>query len=238
MPTKLCADHLRDHYRNLTGNRLRSGHAHEIVAAFFGYGTRAALLAERAYPLTALGQAEILIPDLSMMDARIDGIDEIPTDLPFTDDLVNLLATFLQANGIFTGEVWLTRDLQEHIQVSVIPGHEMAIMDDLSGEMASTNAYFDEVYVEEVDVDVAGDSIVASVSGSVNGETHDDRVFCGDSINFETTITLMRVAGRVAFAAPMLETSGSVDTSYYEDDDGDEGEGTEADDDAHEGEDA
>jgi hypothetical protein len=213
---KQCADHLRAHYRNLTGNKLRAGHAHEIVAAFFGYGTGAALRTEPKFPLSSLGRAAILIPNLALMDTRVDQIDEIPADLPFVDDLANLLVAFLKANGIFTGNAWLTRDLKEYIQASVIPENAMSIMDDLADEMASTNAYFDEVYVEEVDLNVDDDFIVASVSGSVNGENNGERAFYGDSINFETTMTLSRVASRIGFETPKLETSGSVDTSYYE----------------------
>lgn len=68
---KECVDALRAKYRALTRNKLIAGHAHEIVAAYFGYGTAAALRAEAKYPLTSLEEAEILMPALAVMDQRI-----------------------------------------------------------------------------------------------------------------------------------------------------------------------
>ena len=47
---------------------MRATHAHELVAAFFGYGTAAALRAEAKFPLTAIDEARHLIPDLRRMD--------------------------------------------------------------------------------------------------------------------------------------------------------------------------
>lgn len=78
---KDCADHLRAHYRATTGGRLSSGDAHELVAAFFGYNSGAALRAEGAYPVEDLPQADILIPDLAIMALRRQQISGLPTDL-------------------------------------------------------------------------------------------------------------------------------------------------------------
>jgi hypothetical protein len=49
-----------------------------IVAAYFGYNTAAGLRAEHEYPLTALSQAEILIPDLQTMDKRVLQLNALP----------------------------------------------------------------------------------------------------------------------------------------------------------------
>ena len=215
---KQCADHLRAQYSNRTGGKLKSGHAHELAAAFFGYGTAAAARAEKTYPLDALRRAEIMIPDLSMMDTRIDEISGTPDDLlPLVDDLAKQLVAFLGTCGVFTGKVWWTRKLKEYIEVSFIPENVLTIEDSLAGEMAETNAYFDEVYPEDIEVDVNDDGVTVEVVGSLNGETHEDKPYCGDSINFTSTITLGRVAGRTAFLAPDMETSGSVDYSAFED---------------------
>ncbi len=94
----------------------------------------------------------------------------------------------------------------------------MMIEDDLSSEIATTNAYFDELYIDEVALDIGQDALVALISGSLNGETDQDRAFHGDSIAFTTVMTFQRVAGRVAYEKPELETSGAVDMSKYYDD--------------------
>jgi hypothetical protein len=79
---KACANLLRSTYSNLPGGKLRSGHAHEIVAAYFGYNTAAALQAEYKFPLAALNEAEILIPDLHTMDKRVLQLNALAAGFP------------------------------------------------------------------------------------------------------------------------------------------------------------
>jgi len=47
--SKLCADFLRASYKSQTLGKLKASHARELVAAFFGYKSHAALLAEKNY---------------------------------------------------------------------------------------------------------------------------------------------------------------------------------------------
>lgn len=216
---KKCADFLRMTFNDLAGGKLGSGHAHEIVAAYFGYGTAAALRAEPKYQLAALDKAAILMPDLRLMDQRVQHLNGLPAGLPNVDELASLLSSFLNANGYFSGEVWYTRDLEEYIDVSFIQEDPMMIEDALSGEMAMTNAFFDELYIDKVSLDVGDDVLVANVSGSLNGENDPDKPFHGDSIAFTTMITFERVAGRTGYMRPELETSGAIDGSHYYDQD-------------------
>lgn len=215
---KDCADRLRTHYRSLTGNKLGASHAHELVAAFFGYGTAAALQAETRFPLSALGEAEVLIPDLPLMDKRVRSIRGLPKDLPSVDALVSLLCDYLADNGYFDGRFWTSRHLSDDIN-AFVQHDPMMIEAELSGEMASTNAYFDELYIEDFEFSAAEDAFVATLTGSLNGENDRDRVFHGDKINFTTVMTFERVAGRIAYREPELETGGSVDDSMYYDED-------------------
>jgi|GEM_PF-643528 len=59
--TKLCADSLRSFTENRLDFKLKSSHAHELVAAFFGYQSRAALLADTQFPISNLEQADYII---------------------------------------------------------------------------------------------------------------------------------------------------------------------------------
>lgn len=214
---KDCADHLRAHYTALTGGKLSSGHAHELVAAFFGYGTGAALRAETERPLGLLSQADIMIPDLQLLDARRGALTGLPQDVPGSDEIADLLAEHLSSTGQFTGAVWLTRDLADHIASDFIQNNAFLIEDALSGEIASTNAYFDELYPEEVTIDRHGEGLTANVTGHLNGESNQDRAFHGDSIAFETEISFDLVAGRTGYSNPSFSTTGAVDDSrYYE----------------------
>lgn len=214
---KECADFLRTTFNNLTSSKLGSGHAHEIVAAYFGYCTAAALRAEPKYQLSALNEAAILIPDLRLMDQRMQQLNGLPTGLPNVDELASQLSSFLSANGYLSGEVWYTRDLEEYIDVSFIQEDPMMIEDALSGEMAMTNAFFDELYIDKVNLDVGDDVLVANVSGALNGENDPDKPFHGDSIVFTTMMTFERAAGRTGYRRPELETSGAIDDSDYYD---------------------
>jgi hypothetical protein len=147
---KQCADHLRVHHTTPTGGRLSSGHAHELVAAFFGYGTAAALQAERRYPLAELPRADILIPDLATLEARRLGIAGLPADLADADAIATLLEDFLSAAGHFSGQVWHTWNLKEFIDTDFMQPNTVMIEDALSGEIGLTNAFFDELYVEDI----------------------------------------------------------------------------------------
>lgn len=213
---KDCADYLRAYYHSLTGGKLSAGHAHELVAAFFGYASGAALRAEVKYPLAGLSQAEILMPDLSMMDRRLQDLKGVPANMPAADDIATQLCTFLSAQGYFGGDVWQTRDLSEFIIVDFIHKDPQMIEEALASEVALTNAYFDELYVDEVMLNVGLDALVATATGSLFGENDPDRVFHGDKVNFQTQITFPRIAARIAFGSPEVETGGAIDTSYYD----------------------
>lgn len=81
--TKICADSLRSFVNDNHGVKLGSSHAHELVAAYFGYKSRAAMLADTKYPMSALGQAKIIVmaPD-TFIDQRRKELENLPHGLP------------------------------------------------------------------------------------------------------------------------------------------------------------
>jgi len=213
---KECADHLRSYYRTLTGNKLKSSHAHELVAAFFGYGTAAALQAEARFPLTGLGEAAFLIPDLLRMDQRVQQIKDLPADLPTVDDLASTICDFLVETGRFNGRIWQARDLSDEVN-GYVQDDPLMIEDALSGEIATTNAFFDELYIDEYSFQSNDDALTITLTGALNGESDEDRAFHGDKILFTTVMTFNRIAGRIAYKAPELDTEGAVDDPHYDD---------------------
>lgn len=213
---KDCADHLRSHYRSLTGNKLKPTHAHELVAAFFGYGTLSALQTETRFPLTDLKEAAFLIPDLARMDRRVQEIKNLPADLPTVDQLASEICDCLVAQGHFAGRIWKSRDLRDDVN-GYVQDDPMMIEDALSGEIATTNAYFDELHIDEYGFESNDEGLKITLSGSLNGEQDEDRVFHGDKILFTTMMTFERVAGRIAYSEPELDTGGAVDDSHYYD---------------------
>lgn len=214
---KDCADHLRVQYHAITGHKMLSGHAHELVAAFFGYGSAAALRAEIERPLDRLIEAKILIPDLAMLDRRRADLTGYPHDLPGSDDTADLLSEYLVSSGNFSGEVWVTRDLPDHIQSDFIQDNFPKVVDGLSGEIATTNAFFDELDLDEISVDRDDEGITASLNGHLNGETDQDRPFYGDSIAFDIVVRFDLISSRIGFAEPDFSISGAVDEKAYYD---------------------
>jgi hypothetical protein len=58
---KLCAAALRAYPSYSSSKKLQSSHAHELIAAFFGYNSRNAMLADTKYPIHNLDQADYVI---------------------------------------------------------------------------------------------------------------------------------------------------------------------------------
>ena len=100
--TKRCADSLRSFSQNKFGVQIKSSHAHELVAAYMGYSSRAALLADSKCPITNLRQADILVltPTVLIKERRAE-LKGLPEDLP--DDIAESVTyPFMTRNGFYT----------------------------------------------------------------------------------------------------------------------------------------
>jgi hypothetical protein len=208
--SKFCADQLREHYRVSRHGKLQASYAHELVAAYFGYKSNAALRAEANYPLTNLGEAAVLVPDVPLMEHRRLSLAGLPQDLPSSMEIAATLSSALKAGGHFNGEVWLYSSLAEYIMEDFLHRHDGQVQDDLSGVMAETNAYFDEAYYESAEVSEGADEIVIEVKGTYSGESDPERMYWGDKIDMQVTVTLYRCAGRTAFRDWDLSVRGEV----------------------------
>lgn len=99
---KLCVESLRAYARDELGFKLKAAHAHEIVAAFFGYKSRIALLSDEALSLEKLESAEFIVLDLpiALVDQRRSDLEGLSPDLPASQ----LLAKGI--HSIFAGQEW------------------------------------------------------------------------------------------------------------------------------------
>ena len=81
--SKLCADSLRTFSKENYDIKLKAAHAHELVAAFFGYKSKNAMLADTKYPISNLDQAEIIVmtPD-DFIDQRRKKLQGLSSELP------------------------------------------------------------------------------------------------------------------------------------------------------------
>ncbi|MCG8053664.1 MAG: hypothetical protein JAZ15_20935 [Candidatus Thiodiazotropha endolucinida] len=214
--SKLCADFLRAHVLETTGTKLKATHARELIAAFFGYKSHAAQLAEATYPLSEIEDAYILVPDIPLMDQRKESLQGLPEELPNSQELATALVSFLEDEQLFGGVAWIYSSLSEYVMEVLLPKEDLVISDQLSGVMAETNAYFDEPYYEEATVHEDDEEVTVVAVGQYNGTNHEDKPFCGDCIDITVRVELYRIAGRTAFMTPDMSPGGELNDDWVD----------------------
>ncbi|ARE39221.1 Atc1 protein [Rhodovulum sp. P5] len=214
--SKLCADHLRQVHERDFGQKLKASHAREIVAAFFGYRSHAAQLAETNYPLSGIEDATVMVPDVSRIEWRLGRLNGLPPNLPSAMELARIITDFLIGENWFGGKVWLYETLGNFVVEEYLRENDSYISDELSGEMAGTNAYFEDFPdYEPPDVIEGQDEVQVVANGTLSGSQDLDRPYVGHEIGFSVTMTLNRVAGRTCFQEPDIEVGGAVDDGFY-----------------------
>lgn len=213
--SKECTDFLRNHHESEYGQKLKATHAREIVAAFFGYKSHAAQLAEATFPLSEIEDAAVMVPDVPRIEWRLNRLNGLPSNLPSAMELARVLADFLVEEDWFGGKVWLYESLGNYITEEYLREHDSFVSDELSGEMASTNAYFEDFPdYEEPSILEGLDDVQVMVTGTLSGSSDPDRPYSGHEIGFGATVTLFRVAGRTCFMEPDIEVGGAIEDSY------------------------
>lgn len=81
--TKTCVGSLRTYLIDNLDIKLKPTHAHELVAAYFGYKTSAALRADKVAHISNLPKAEIIVMSSSnLIDQRRKELEGLPLELP------------------------------------------------------------------------------------------------------------------------------------------------------------
>lgn len=214
--SKLCADFLRQNHVSQSTEKLKASHARELVAAFFGYKSHAALMTEKTYPLVQLEEAYIFIPNIPLMNDRRSKLNGLPNDLTQSIDLARLLSDMLTSEGLCGGNVWIHDTLENYIVEVLLPDCQSLIDDQLSGLMAETHAEFFDAYYDDVQIEDRGDKLVAIAKTQYKGGTLDDRPFCGDTLDIVVKVILPRMAGKRGFYDLELEAGGYVNDDWVD----------------------
>lgn len=190
---KLCADNLRTCSKN-HGIKLKASHAHELVAMFFGYKSKAALLVDTLYPVSNLPQATIIIlAPIKLIDERRESLQNLPSDLPDTDTLREWFYAPLLA------EKWFSSKFRPNYK-------ELAAF--LSDEYLRRNQ-MEKLYHSHIDDDLQvvryDDCIHLTVRRLYRTPT-EGMIDCGDihEAIITTTILLKCVAADVGYEAPQI----------------------------------
>lgn len=191
--TKLCADHLRAFTNDNYGIKLKASHAHELVAAYFGYQSRAALLADKDYPLSNLRQANIIVLfPTAPIDQRRQSLQGLSPDLP---------DTYILAEGAYLGLV-----SEKWVLSKPWPTYELlatSIADQYLHQQNLERIYSRPIR-EGVKVEREQESTKLTVFRFYQlprdaGGVHE--------VNIITTIKLPRVAGHIGYANPEVSVN-------------------------------
>lgn len=191
--TKLCADHLRNYTQDNFGIKLKAAHAHELVAAYFGYQSRAALLADKLYPISNLIQANVFVlAPTGPINQRRKSLRELPIDLPDTYALSEGIYGGLIADSLLRGTIWPTF---EALAIS--------LADDYIRQQGQEHVYRQAIR-EGVKFNEQNDAVHMTVFRFYQLPLAQGGV---QEVNVTSTILLPRVAGYVGFAFPSVSVN-------------------------------
>lgn len=204
------ARNLRTELLLRSGDRIRSQHSYQLVAAYFGYNTDAALMADLVYPLDRLTEAQYLIPDIALMKKRLSDIYDLPLDDMSAYAVARTIGNFIKDNVQFNGQIWIADTLEAALIDEVGNEFISEINDELSGEMATTNAMFDELILEDGNVNIDLKRITFELSGVYHGEQDRDRPFSGSDMRVRVVGNAVRVATNICFGKFEIVADGNV----------------------------
>ena len=187
---KLCADSLRTFANKKYDLKLKAAHAHELVAAFFGYSSKNAMLADSKYPVSHLGQAEIIVmtPDI-VIDQRRENLQGLSSDLP--DNYTLGEAVY---GSLFSDEWWAS------------PCPPFRSFEKLAKFLVENNDAYKNVFkfYRDVPMHHIVDVKIAE-NGALLTVLHFHRTSTGEMYGVgKTIINLPRVAGHIGYGKPQV----------------------------------
>lgn len=186
--SRLCADTLRTLAIEKYDTKLKAAHAHELVAAYFGYRSKNALLADKKHPISALPQAEtvVMMPD-EFFDRRRMSLQELSSDLPDNSVLCEAMHSALVSNRWLKSPFPPFTDFEKLAKSLVTRSHQY---------QAAFTFHREFPLDHFVAVESGESTVVLTVTHAYNPQSEETLA------EGRTTITLLRVAGRIGFGAP------------------------------------
>lgn len=188
--SKLCADSLRNLASEKYGTKLKPTHAHELVAAFFGYRSNNALLADKQHPVSDLAVAELVVtmPDEFFNERRM-GLQGLAPDLPDNSTLYEAIRRVLVANEWLRSPFPLFSDF-ERLARSLLAR---------SSQYDAAFPFHEDVPLDHyVSIEDTDEFVRLTIAHAYAPQSEDSLA------DGYTTVTLPRVAGRIGYGAPEL----------------------------------
>ncbi len=190
---KLCADDLRTFINNNYSIKLKASHAHELVAAFFGYKSNAALLADTIAPISNLPQANIIVLAPSEpIDERRKQLQDLPLELPDNQVLGEIIYSTLLSNKYLVINPWPT-----------YKRFAFALADEYLREQKVDKIYRKPIR-EGISIENADNHKYLLVSRFYQLPIANATTFMVREIEITTCIKLPFIAGRIGYGKPEI----------------------------------
>lgn len=206
---KLCAEHLRAFCNNY-GIALKSGHSHELFAAFLGYKSLAAMHADDHYSVENLIKAQNFVHMPSMfIDERRKCLENLPADLPDTDILGKEMFAYLVSEGKVSGRFFASWEvLAEECMTEYLQNRGDLILPFNLWRNENAHDFFSKpLHKFNPKIEMVDDEVKVIVNNTYqgSGSVHFEK------INLSVIIKLHRVAGHVGFSNAEISVG---DNSY------------------------
>lgn len=203
--TKICADSLRAFANDNYGIKLKPSHAHELVAAYLGYKSRAALLADSAAPIGNLRQATyIVLAPTAPIDQRRQELEELSPELP---------DSYILSEGVYSGLI-SEKLLLKKPWPTIWPTYEMlaaALTDEYLRQQSMQYAHYKPTG-EGVKVEHSSEGMLLTVNRFYQVDEFDTLYQRMDephiiNVYLRTIIKLPRVAAHIGYGMPHITST-------------------------------
>jgi hypothetical protein len=188
--TKILADSLRTYVKENHQAKLKAAHAHELVAAYFGYKSKNAMLADEEYGPDKVKHAKIIIlVSEEFINKRRLQLTDLPSEISSSYELGEAFFTPLFKNqDFYTSDFPPFKSYQKFAQF-FIKNYE---------PYKESIKLFNQTPIDHlIDVNIENSFVEIKV-------THCHQNSEGELISFgETSIRLPRIAGKIGFDNPM-----------------------------------
>lgn len=191
--TKICADSLRAFTNDNYGVKLKSSHAHELVAVYLGYKSKAALLADTTAPLNNLRQSlYIVLAPTAPIDQRRQELQDLSPDLP---------NTYILSEGVYAGLI-SEKLLLKKPWPTLWPTHDLlasALTDEYLRQQKMEHIHYKPTG-ESVKVERTHEGLLMIVKRFYQIPTHDGPPTHNTYLT--TSINLPRIAAHIGYGMP------------------------------------
>ncbi|WP_339724131.1 hypothetical protein [uncultured Paraglaciecola sp.] len=176
-----------------------------VIAITFGYSNAEKLITDNNFTQATLSDLSFVVYDSSDFINQLESIldkdgSEVIDESELFDFVIQVFETIDHCKLIPSDS--LKEEAVSYIEEN---GFEILELDQVNSEMAATNAIFDEInefVVNDMNFDAKNNTCSVNMSGSVSGTNQEDKMFSGDTIDVQFTLSYKPLIGANGFGSP------------------------------------